>query len=89
MTSVIAQQKLSPSRELASRVMFAALQILKEKGGQAPGREVVAEVEKRVPLDDWAKAVSQKTGYIRWQTVLHFYSIESIRVCPGSRLDAA
>jgi restriction system protein len=44
------KDKLSRSRELAARVIFAALQILKEKGGQAPGRDVIAEVEKRVPL---------------------------------------
>jgi len=62
MKSIMAQEKMSPAKELASRVVFAALQILKEKGGQAPGREVVAEVEKRVQLDDWAKAVSTKTG---------------------------
>lgn len=48
----MAKDKPSRSRELASRVIFAAFNILKEKGGQAPGREVVAEVEKRVELDD-------------------------------------
>lgn len=47
------QIKLSRSRELAAKVIFAALQILKEKGGEAPGRLVIVEVEKRVSLDDW------------------------------------
>lgn len=75
----MAKDKLSPSRELAAKVIFAALQILKEKGGEAPGREVLSEVEKRVTLDDWAKATYEKSGYIRWQSILHFFSIDCIK----------
>lgn len=73
------KDKLSRSRELAASVIFAAFQILKEKGGQAPGREVIAEVEKRVDLNDWAKATYEKSGYIRWQSILHFFSIDCIK----------
>jgi restriction system protein len=72
-------QKLSPSRELAARVIYAALQILKEEGGEAAGRDVIAEVEKRVPLDDWAKATYEKSGYVRWQSILHFFSIDCMK----------
>ena len=68
----MASEKISRSRELASRVVFAALQVLKEKGGEAPGRAVIAEVEKRVEFDEWAKAVYEKSGYVRWQSILHF-----------------
>ena len=67
------------SRHLAARVVFAALEILKEKGGQLPGREVIAEVEKRIPLDDWARATYEKSGYVRWQSILHFFSIDCIK----------
>ncbi len=72
-------ESLSRSRQLAAKVIFASLQILKEKGGEAPGREVVAEVEKRVQLDEWAKEVYEKSGYIRWQSILHFFSIDCIK----------
>ena len=75
----MAQEKMSRSRELASKVIFAALQILKEKGGEAPGREVVAEVAKRVQFDDWATTIYEKSGYVRWQSVLHFFSIDCIK----------
>lgn len=75
----MASDKLPRSRELASKVIFAALQILKEKGGQAPGREVIAEVEKRVTLDEWARATYEKSGYVRWQSILHFFSIDCIK----------
>jgi restriction system protein len=75
----MASYKLSRSRELAAKVVFAALQILKEKGGEAPGREVLAEVGKRVPLDDWARATYEKSGYVRWQSILHFFSIDCMK----------
>jgi len=75
----VAKAKLSKSRELAATVIFAALQVLKEKGGQSPGRDVIEAVEKRVSLDEWAKAVYEKSGYIRWQSILHFFSIDCIK----------
>lgn len=75
----MAQEKMSRSRELASKVIFAALQILKEKGGEAAGRDVVAEVAKRVQFDEWATAIYEKSGYVRWQSILHFFSIDCIK----------
>jgi len=75
----MAQEKLSRSRQLASKVIFAALKILKEKGGEAPGRDVIAEVEKRVILDEWARETYAKSGYVRWQSILHFFSIDCIK----------
>lgn len=73
------ESQLSKSRALASKVIFAALTILKEKGGELSGREVIDEVEKRVNLDEWAKERYEKTGYIRWQSILHFFSIDCIK----------
>ena len=75
----MSKEKLSKSRELAAKVIFAALQILKEAGGQAPGREIVAAVEKRITLDEGAKATYEKSGYVRWQSILHFFSIDCIK----------
>lgn len=73
------KQTLSRSRALASKVLYAALQILKEKGGQAPGRDVVAEIERTVELDAWAKEIYEKSGYVRWHSILHFFSIDAIK----------
>lgn len=73
------KEKLSRSRELAAKVLYAALKILKEKGGQAPGREVTAEVGRTVTLDEWARETYQKSGDIRWQSILHFFSIDAIK----------
>jgi len=73
------KDKLSRSRELATKVLFAALSVLKEKGGELPGREVITEVEKRTSLDEWAKEVYEKSGYVRWHSILHFFSIDAIK----------
>jgi len=75
----MSSENLSRSWTLAAKVIYAAFQVLKEKGNEAPGREVMAEVEKRVQLDDWAKERYEKTGYIRWQSILSFYSIDCIK----------
>ena len=42
-------------------------------------REVIDAVAKRVQLDDWAKERYEKTGYVRWESVLHFYSIDCVK----------
>jgi restriction system protein len=70
---------LSKSRSLAARVIFAALSILKKSGGEMPVQQLLSEIEKQVPLDDWAKAAYEKSGYIRWQSILHFYSIDYVK----------
>lgn len=75
----MAKDKLSRSRELTAKVIFAALQVLNDKGGQANGKEVIVEIGQRVALDDWAKAVYEKSGYVRWQSILHFHSIGCIK----------
>lgn len=72
-------KKKSQTRELGSRVVFAAFEVLKENGGELPGREVLGKVEQRVALDEWAKARLEKSGYVRWQSVLHFYSIDCVK----------
>jgi len=72
-------KQLSRTRQLSAKVMFAAMQILVEKGGEAPGREVIAQIEKRVELDEWAKEVYEKTGNTRWKSILQFYTIDLIK----------
>jgi restriction system protein len=75
----MATEKISRSRDLGIKLIFAAPQILKDNGGQLPGRDVLTAVERRVSLDDWAKATYEKSGYVRWQSILHFYSIPCIK----------
>lgn len=72
-------KKLSRSRQTAAKVIFAAMQILVEKGGEAAGRDVIDEIEKRVQLDAWEKDVYEKSGYTRWKSMVHFFSIDLIK----------
>jgi restriction system protein len=72
-------KNLSRTHAIAKTVLFAALEVLKEKGGELPGKEVFEEVEQRVELDDWAKGNLPKSGYIRWESILHFYSIDAVK----------
>lgn len=69
----------SRSRALAAKVLHATLSILKDRGGEAPGRELVAEVPHKVDLDEWAKESYEKSGNIRWQSMLHFFSIDALK----------
>ena len=74
----MASNEIQPQkvRPLAARLIFAAVKVLKENGGEMRGKQVLEEVEKRVQLGEWDKQRFEKTGYIRWKSVLHFYSID-------------
>jgi restriction system protein len=73
------QDRTPRSKDLAARVIYAALQILQQRGGQASRREILAEVESRITLDEWALGTYEKTGNVRWKAILHFYSIDCIK----------
>lgn len=53
-----------------------AFKIVQENGGSYPSREIVVEMEKKMDFSDYEKQRYEKTGYIRWQSFLHFYSID-------------
>jgi restriction system protein len=72
-------KKLSKSSQLAAKLIYATFEVLKKHGGELLGREVVKEVEKRIELDEWAKSRYEKSGYIRWQSMLHFFTIDCMK----------
>ena len=72
-----AQQSLS--RQTASKTIFAAFQILSAAGGQLPGKEVINKVRSEVALTEWEKQIYEKTGYVRWESIFHFYTIDCIK----------
>lgn len=73
------EKKHSPVRELAEKTLFEAFKVLQKAGGSLPGRDVMTEVERRIELSNWDKERYKKTGYIRWQSTLHFYTIDAIK----------
>ncbi len=72
-------KRVSQSKASATKTIMATFQILKEAGGELRGREVIDKIPQRVDLSDWEKERYEKTGYIRWESILHFYSIDCIK----------
>ena len=53
-----------------------AMKIVVEHSDSYPSREIIEEMSKRLTFDDYERAIYEKSGYVRWQSVLHFYSID-------------
>jgi len=72
-------EDLSPSRRSAAKTLFETFKILKEAGGQLSGKQVIEKLRETVELTDWEKQVYEKTGYIRWESILLFFTIDAIK----------
>jgi restriction system protein len=73
------KKTLSKSRSLGAEVIYVALGILKENSGEMAGSELIKKVEQIANLDDWAKEHYQKSGYTRWISIMHFFSIGCVK----------
>lgn len=73
------ETKLSPSRAAATKTIYEAFVILKEAGGEMPGKEVVEKIRERIQFTDWEKEIYEKTGYVRWESILQFYTVDCIK----------
>jgi restriction system protein len=67
---------ISPSKATAAKTIFEAFKILKSEGGELPGKEVIDRVRNNVQFTDWEKEVYEKTGYVRWEAIMHFYTVD-------------
>ena len=70
---------LPPSRALAAKLVFAAFNVLKDSGGSLRSQELFSNLEKALELDDWARQPYAKSGYTRWVSILHFFSIDCVK----------
>ena len=59
--------------------MYAAMTILAKNGGSMSIRSLMAEIEKTIELSDWEKEVLENTGNIRWQSIMHFSSVDYVK----------
>jgi len=73
------EKRRGKSRVLAAELIHAAMRILRDNGKEMPMRDLMARVGKEVELSDWAKQRYEKSGYIRWESILHFYSIDCVK----------
>lgn len=72
-------EKLAPTIQTAAKTVFATFNILKEAGGELPGRQVIEKVKNTVEMTDWETQIYEKTGNTRWVSILHFYTIDCIK----------
>jgi len=74
-----ATKKIAPTRGLAAKVIYAGLSILRDNGKELPVRDLMEKIENTVSLDAWARERYEKTGYVRWESIFHFYSIDCVK----------
>jgi restriction system protein len=72
-------KQIAKSIKAASKTVYAAFQILKANGGEMRGRDIVAKIPEIVEITDWEKERYEKTGYIRWESILSFYTIDCMK----------
>jgi len=66
----------SKSKIIADKTVFATFKILKEAGGEMRGRDVIQKIKETVNFNEYEKHVFEKTGYVRWESILHFCTID-------------
>ena len=69
----------SKSQQIGEKTIFAAFNILKEAGGEMRGKDVVNKIRETVQFDDYENHRYGKTGYVRWESIMHFYTIDCIK----------
>lgn len=69
----------SKSRIIADKTVFATFKILKEAGGEMRGRDVIGKIKEEVLFNDYEKHIFEKTGYVRWESILHFCTIDCVK----------
>lgn len=62
----------------SAMTMYAAMTILSKNGGSMPIRMLMKEIEKTIELSDWEKSILENTGNIRWQSIMHFTSVDYV-----------
>lgn len=67
--------ELAPSVRTAARTIHTAFKILKIAGGQLSGKEVIEKIRNTLEFNDWEKETLEKSGYVRWEAILQFYSV--------------
>jgi len=69
----------SKSKKIAEKTIYATFKILKKAGGEMRGKEVVDKIRETVSFNEYEMHRYKKTGYIRWESILHFYTIDCMK----------
>jgi restriction system protein len=76
--SRVGKQRIT-ARERASVLIKAAFDALRDAGGSLTLTEVKRAVVDRVQLIPFDLEVFERTGNVRWEALLHFYSIDCVK----------
>jgi len=60
-------------------MMKAVLTELRDVGGEARARDLFARAKPKLNLSDYELASYEKSGYVRWESIVHFYSIDCVK----------
>jgi restriction system protein len=44
-----------------------------------PGKEVIARMRQNLKFTDWEQEIYEKTGYVRWESIFAFYTIDLMK----------
>lgn len=67
------------TKERVGEMLKAVLTELKAAGGQAKLRDLFTRVEPKLKLTDYEKDAYEKSGYLRWRSIIHFHSIDCVK----------
>lgn len=71
--------EISKSKLIAQKTIYATFKILKKADGEMRGKKVVDKIRETVEFDEYESHRYEKTGYIRWESILHFYTIDCMK----------
>ena len=67
------------THERIGQYLKTALQVLEDNGGSLRSRDVKAQVKEKLTLDEYELERYEKSGAVRWETILDFYSISFVK----------
>lgn len=68
--------KISKSKQSAIKTIWAAFNLIKNTEDSLSGRQIIDHIRETVDFTDWEKEIYEKTGYVRWEAIFHFYSVD-------------
>ena len=69
----------SKTKKLAEDLIYETFKLLKENNNEMKKSEIMEQIPKKIEFDDYANYVYEKSGFVRWQTILQFYSIDCVK----------
>ena len=67
------------SSERTGQYVKTAFQVLMDNDDSLRSRDVGTQVAERLHLNEYELARHAKSGYVRWESVLQFYSINAVK----------